>query len=453
MELSITKRQYAFISSSAFEILYGGAAGGGKSYGQLVDAMLYALKYPKSKQIIFRRTYPELEKSLIRTSFEVYPKEIYTFNKSSHTGTFKNGSIIDFAYCDREDDVYKYQSAEYDVIRFDELTHFTETMYVYLISRCRGANGYPKHIKSSTNPGGIGHSWVKERFIDIGAPDELHTVGRTSRIFIPAKIADNKFLLESDPKYIDRLENLSEREKKALLHGEWDLNDGRFFEEFDRSVHVIKAFSIPSDWNRYIAFDYGLDMLAAYKIAVDNYNRAYVLDEIFEGKDNGGKGHIVSEAARRISELIGKDRIKSIYAPPDLWSRQKDTGKSIAELFAENGVKLTKVSNSRAAGWLNLKEWLKVYPGEDGEPVADLRVFANCTNLVRSLADIQVDVNNPSDCMTEPHLLTHAPDAIRYFVCGRPQKPKPRSVPPKYNFASERPKGNGYGIGEKIKPI
>lgn len=453
MELSITKRQYAFINSAAFETLYGGAAGGGKSYGQLVDSMIYALKYPKSKQIIFRRTYPELEKSLIRTSFELFPKEIYTFNKSSHTGTFKNGSIIDFAYCDKEDDVYKYQSAEYDVIRFDELTHFTETMYVYLISRCRGANSYPKHIKSSTNPGGIGHSWVKARFIDVGAPDELHTVGRTSRIFIPAKIADNKFLMESDPEYINRLENLSERERKALLHGEWDLNDGRFFDEWDRSVHVVKAFSIPSDWNRYIALDYGLDMLAAYKIVIDNNNRAYVLEEVYEGKDNGGKGHIVSEAAKLIRDLIGKDKIKSIYAPPDLWNRQKDTGKSIAQLFSENGVKLTRVSNDRAAGWLNLKEWLKIYNGEDGEAVADLRIFAKCTNLVRALADIQVDSNNPGDCMKEPHELTHAPDALRYFVSGRPQKtPKPYKAP-KYNFKSERPKSQCYGLGEKIKPI
>ena len=453
MELSITKRQHAFISSEAFETLYGGAAGGGKSYGQLVDAMIYALRYQKSKQIIFRRTYPELEKSLIRTSFELFPKEIYAFNKSSHTGTFKNGSIIDFAYCDKEDDVYKYQSAEYDVIRFDELTHFTESMYVYLISRCRGANGYPKHIKSSTNPGGIGHSWVKSRFIDIGAPDELHTIGKTSRIFIPAKIADNKFLMESDPEYIDRLENLSERERKALLYGEWDLNDGRFFDEWDRSVHVIKAFSVPSDWNRYIALDYGLDMLAAYKIAVDNNNRAYVLEELYEGKDNGGKGHIVSEAAKHILKLIGKDHIKGIYAPPDLWNRQKDTGKSIAELFYENKVKLTRVSNDRAAGWLNLKEWLKIYTGEDGEPVSDLRIFSNCSNLIRTLADIQVDVKNPSDCMKDPHELTHAPDALRYFVSGRPKKANSKRPAPIYNFKSERPKNNGYGLGEKIKPI
>lgn len=124
----------------------------GKSYGQLIDAMLYALKYPKSKQLILRRTFPELEKSLIRTHLELYPLGIYTYNSGNHMGKFKNGSIIDFSYCDNEKDVYKYQSAEYDVIRFDELTHFTESMYIYLLSRIRGANDYPKMAKSSTNP-------------------------------------------------------------------------------------------------------------------------------------------------------------------------------------------------------------------------------------------------------------------------------------------------------------
>ena len=153
------------MESEAFETLFGGAAGGGKSYGQLVDALIYALQYPKSKQIIFRRTFPDLERSIIRTSLEFYPRKVASYNNSKHIWTFDNGSIIDFGYIDNENDVYQYQSAEYDCIRFDELTHFTEYMYTYMISRCRGANDYPKRIKSSTNPGGVGHVWVKERFV------------------------------------------------------------------------------------------------------------------------------------------------------------------------------------------------------------------------------------------------------------------------------------------------
>lgn len=169
MEISVTAKQKQFMDATCDEVLFGGAAGGGKSYAQVIDALVYAVKYPGSKQLILRRTYPELDKSIIRTTLALYPKEIYRYISSSHTGQFTNGSIIDFGYCDSETDIYRYQSAEFDVIRFDELTHFTKDMYIYLISRLRGVNGFPKQMKSTTNPGGIGHKWVKERFIDVGA--------------------------------------------------------------------------------------------------------------------------------------------------------------------------------------------------------------------------------------------------------------------------------------------
>ena len=195
INFNITHKQHRFINADADEVLFGGAAGGGKSYGQVIDALLYALKYPGSKQIIFRRTFPELDKSIIRTALELYPQNIFKYNSSKHTGVFANGSIIDFGYCDSETDVFKYQSAEFDVIRFDELTHFTEDIYIYLISRLRGANDFPKSVKSSTNPGGVGHSWVKNRFIDCGAPDIVHNFANGTRIFIPSKVQDNCFLM------------------------------------------------------------------------------------------------------------------------------------------------------------------------------------------------------------------------------------------------------------------
>ena len=124
--LTVSKKQKQFIDATEDEVLFGGAAGGGKSYGQTVDALLFALKYPGSKQLILRRTFSELDKSLIRTALSIYPRSIFSFNSSSHTGKFKNGSCIDFGYCGIENDVFQYQSAEYDCIRFDELTHFTE---------------------------------------------------------------------------------------------------------------------------------------------------------------------------------------------------------------------------------------------------------------------------------------------------------------------------------------
>ena len=150
--LTVTKKQKEFIDSEESEVLFGGAAGGGKSFGQVTDALLFALKYPASKQLILRRTFAELDKSLIRTALELYPRELYSFNSSQHTGRFKNGSVIDFGYCREENDVYQYQSAEYDVIRFDELTHFTENQYVYLMSRIRGTNSFPKQKVTQSVP-------------------------------------------------------------------------------------------------------------------------------------------------------------------------------------------------------------------------------------------------------------------------------------------------------------
>lgn len=421
MEISITKKQQAFIDSQAFETLFGGAAGGGKSYGQLVDGLLYALKYPKSKQIIFRSTFADLEKSLIRTSMNVYPLSIANYNDSKHTWKFKNGSIIDFGYIQYEKDVYQYQSAEYDVIRFDELTHFTEFMYTYMISRCRGANPYPKGIKSSTNPGGIGHNWVKERFIDIGAPNVVHTCKletgeTTTRIFVPSLVQDNKFMLEYDPDYIKRLDALPEKERKALKYGNWDIFDGQFFTEFDRNIHVIEPFVIPKDWYVYFVMDYGLDKLAGYWIAVDYNNNAYVFREVYQSN------LLVSQARDKIKEMTNED-VYMYLAPPDLWNRHKETGKSTADIFAEGNVTLYKTNNDRIQGWLQMKEWLKPYKDEQGCTTAKLKIFNTCKNLIRCLPQVQHDAKRVGDIANEPHELTHSVDAIRGFCVYWTQEP------------------------------
>ena len=459
MKLSITKKQQLFINSDAFETLFGGAAGGGKSYGQLIDALLYALKYNKSKQIIFRRTFPDLEKSLIRTSLEFYPRKIANYNSSKHVWTFNNGSIIDFGYIDSEKDVYQYQSAEYDVIRFDELTHFTEYMYTYMISRCRGANPYPKMMKSSTNPGGIGHSWVKARFIDIGEPNKIHecplndeTNETGTRIFIPSLVADNKFMLSYDPDYIKRLDNLPEKERKALKYGDWDIYDGMFFPEFKRRVHVIEPFEIPKNWDRYIALDYGLDMFAVLFIAVDTKGKAYVYNEIHKSN------LIVSEARQVLKSIMRHYDYKYKFAPPDLWNRNRDTGKSTAELFAEGGIVLTKASNNRIAGWLNVKEWLKIrkirneQTGEIYED-SDLKIFSNCLNLIKYLPQLQHDSKNPNDVATEPHEPTHITDALRYF-CPSKIAPSKEVINKErtFNFEIERPT-QYVDFGEEIEII
>lgn len=454
MNIKITTKQDLFINSEAFETLFGGAAGGGKSYGQLIDAFLYALKYPKSKQIIFRRTFPDLEKSIIRTSLELYPREVAIYTSNKHVWTFKNGSIIDFGYIDNEKDVYQYQSAEYDVIRFDELTHFTEYMYTYMISRCRGANKYPKGIKSSTNPGGIGHTWVKERFIDIGEPNKVHECillpdsnKKSTRIFIPSLVTDNKFMLEYDPGYIDRLDNLPEKERKALKYGDWDIYDGMFFPEFKRSLHVIEPFQIPKEWNRYIAIDYGLDMFAVVFVAVDEHKKAYVFKEIHKSN------LIVSEACQMLKSFMRGEKYRAIYAPPDLWNRNRDTGKSTAEIFYDGGIVLEKASNDRIGGWLNVKEWIKpkkVRHEQTGELYedCDLKIFSNCLNLIKNLPQLQHDEKNPNDCATEPHSITHITDALRYFCVSQTQPTKiEKSIFKEFGFEEEKSK---YDYGESL---
>ena len=417
MDLQITKKQQTFINATADETLYGGAAGGGKSYGQLIDALLYALKYSGSRQLILRNSFPELNRSLILVSITLFPVGVCAYNQSTHVWKFKNKSIIEFGYLENDGDVQQYQSAEYDVIRFDELTHFTEFQYTYMISRLRGANDFPKQMKSTSNPGSKGHVWVKTRFIDPVVPEQVHVdeTGRTF-VFIPAKVQENKFLMDADPGYVKRLEQLSENDRKALLDGDWDIFEGQYFTEFRRDTHVIDPFIIPTDWRRYITLDYGLDMLAAYWIAVDSHQKAYVYKELYQSN------LIISDAAKEILRVNGNDKIYQNLAPPDLWNRRQESGKSAAELFNDNGLMLYPANNNRVQGWYNLKEWLKPYSDEQSIKTASLVITKNCINLIRTLPQLQCDERNPNDVSTEPHEITHAPDAIRYFVAGRPTK-------------------------------
>lgn len=407
LDLKVTKKQKEFIDSKESEVLFGGAAGGGKSYGQAVDALIFALKYPGSKQLILRRTFSELDKSLIRTTLSLYPREIYSFNSSNHTGRFKNGSLIDFGYCAAESDVYQYQSAEYDVIRFDELTHFTESQYVYLISRVRGANSFPKQVKSSTNPGGVGHGWVKARFVD-PSPAGRRFVGEDGmeRIFIPSLLSDNRFLREGDPDYEKRLLALPEREKKALLHGDWNIFEGQYFTEFNPKIHVIEPFEIPASWRKYRTIDYGLDRLACLWIAAAPDGISYVYREFCKSNLT------ISQAAEEICRRTPPDEdIYATLAPPDLWSRSQETGKSKAVLFSEFGLNFTKTSNDRECGWLAVKELLIA-----GEGRQSIRIFSVCTEIIKCLPALTVDKLRPTDCSTEPHEITHAPDALRGFA-------------------------------------
>lgn len=416
IDLQITEKQKQFIDADCDEVLYGGAAGGGKSYGQVIDAFLDALKYPGIKQLILRTTFPELERSLIMTALEVIPKTLCKYNASSHKMKFNNGSLIEFGYLGNDADVTKYQSAEYDIIRFDELTHFTEYRYTYMQSRIRGVNNFPKQIKSSTNPGSKGHAWVKERFIDTMPENTVYTDnnGRT-RIFIPAKVQDNTFLMEKDPEYINRLKQMSENEQKALLYGDWDIFEGQYFKEFDKKVHVIPPCDIPPYYKRFRSIDYGMDATACYWWAVDGEGNCTVYREFYKS------GLTISEAAKEILALSPPgEKISYTVASPDLWNRRQDTGQSGMEIMAQNGlVGLVRADNRRVEGWRVLREYLKVYE-DNGAKTAKLRIFNHCIQLIKCLPALVHDEHNPEDAADKPHDVTHAPESVRYGVMSRP---------------------------------
>ena len=356
-------RQIEFFKARARFIAYGGARGGGKSWAVRKKAAGLALSYPGAGILIVRRTFPELrENHILPMTADL--AGVARYRDADKSFTFPGGSRIAFGYCSSESDVLQYQGQEYDVIFMDEATQFTEFQFTTLTACLRGANDFPKRFYLTCNPGGVGHAWVKRLFIDRRYKKTEHP---EDYVFIAANVYDNHALMAHDPDYVRMLENLPEEQRRAWLLGQWDIFEGQYFAEFDRNVHVCRPYGIPAHWRRYVTLDYGMDMLAALWVAVDEQGRAVVYRELYEGRDNGkgenGQGHIISAAARRLLEVNGGDEVQAWLAPPDLWNRRQDTGKSAAELFLENGVPLTKTGNSRVAGWLAVREFLAPGPG------------------------------------------------------------------------------------------
>jgi phage terminase large subunit len=413
-----TEKQREFLLAKTRYVGYGGARGGGKSFAVRLKARLMALRYPGIRILLLRRTFPELRENHMRplvADTAGYAK----YRDNDKSLTFINGSLIKFGYCDNENDVNQYQGQEYDVLFFDEATHFTEYMYDRITACCRGANDFPKRIYITCNPGGVGHGWVKRLFID---KDYREGEKAEDYTFIRSSVYDNAPLLERDPDYLNTLKRLPDELRRAWLDGDWDAFAGQYFSEWRSDIHVIKPFDIPSHWTRVVALDYGLDMLAVVWGAFDTHGNGVVYKELCQS------GLKVSDAASAIFDVCTDDELSIgsrhklvVVAPPDMWNRQKDTGKSIAELFLDNGILFQRADNNRQAGWSNLKEWLSVYDGEDGDLTAHLRVFNNCSNLIRCMPLLQYDQKNSLDCATEPHDITHSPDALRYLIQSRPR--------------------------------
>ena len=416
-------RQQEFFSSKTKFVAYGGARGGGKSWALRRKLTLMCIKYKGLSALLIRRSYPELRENHIRPLLSEL-HGIASYNETQKVFTFANGSRIRLGYLETENDVSRYQGAEFDVIAIDEATQLSEYQYRALTACLRGTTNLPKRMYLTCNPGGIGHGWVKRLFID-----REYTAGERAEdySFIQALVYDNKELIKHNPDYVRQLEALPVKMRDAWLFGRWDIFSGQFFTEFDEEVHTSE-FTLPENVVRYAAIDYGLDMLAVVFVAVDENSRAYVYDEICE------KDLIVSRAAERIAEKAAGVKISAFIAPSDLWSRQKDSGKSISELFSENGIPLTKISGSRSEGWLSLKEWLKKEKRGDGSTSSAMIIHRRCKNLISCLPRLIYDDKNPNDCSTKPHEITHITDALRYFAHSRvasankPQKEKVKKL-------------------------
>jgi phage terminase large subunit len=376
---------------------------------------MLALYYPNLRLLLLRRTLPELkENHLLPLQQELHG--IATYRDSDKSFTFPNGSRLKLGYCDSESDIFQYQGQEYDVIAMEEATHFTEAQQQFLTTCNRSTRkDFTPRMYYTCNPGNVGHAWVKRLFID---RDYREGERPEDYIFIPAKVWDNTVLLEANPEYVRTLEALPPELRRAHLDGDWNVFAGQFFTSWDERKHVIDPFPIPDHWLRFRAIDYGLDRLACLWGTSDESGNIYIYNEWCISDT------IISDAVKGIQER-STGRELCTYGPKDLEARSRETGVPRTETFALCGLPLTVVSNTRIAGWNNMAEWLKIR--EDGQP--RLRIFRNCRELIHCLPLLQHDEKKPDDVATEPHNITHAPDALRYMLDGRPMATEPPAQP------------------------
>jgi hypothetical protein len=414
------KKQCVFHECDADEAVYGGAKGGGKSCALVMEALAYGLQHEGAEMYIFRETFDDLETNIIREWKEKVPKELYEYNESKHIARLLNGTTVKFRYIRNFQDAEGYQGRSMDWIGVDELTKHLKKSIQVLLSCLRSPKGFPTRFRATCNPGGVGHMWVKEDYIDATNYGEITAVDEVTdnrRVFIPAKVYDNDVLMKNDPNYVKRLENLPEAQKKAFLHGEWDIFEGQYFPEFKREIHVVKPFEIPSNWRRFRSLDYGMDMAACYWWAVDGDGVCYIYRELHES------GLILSKAAKRIAELTPDgEKIEYTVASPDLWNKRQETGESGAEIMRKNGIgHMRKANNARIPGWRVMREYLKPVLDRYGNNSSRLKLFSNCVYAIKNIPQLIYDDKNVEDAASEPHEVTHACESIRYGIMSRPR--------------------------------
>jgi len=451
MDMQLHPRQGLAFLSQANEILYGGAAGGGKSHLMRVAAIAWCVAIPNLQIYLFRRTLPDLLKNHLTgpTGFPVLLAEwvnsgYCSINYSRNRIEFKNGAKIHLCHCDKESDVYKYHGAEIHVLMMDELTHFSETMYRFLRGRLRlGGLKIPDQYKGlfprilcASNPGSIGHNWVKMTFVDWASPMEIkgapRSEGGMARQYIPARLYDNPTLIETDPDYAYRLEGLGSPELvRAMMDGDWDIVAGGMLDDlWRRDLHAIDPFEIPSSWRIDRSFDWGSSKpFAVLWWAESDGTQApngrhyppgtvFLINEWYgwNGRANNGLKMLAVEIARGIVER------------ESLWPYRVEPGAADSSIFdAENGVCIAddmaavgvhwlpadKSPGSRVTGWERLRKMLKAglqRPMED----AGIFIFNHCAQWIRTVPVLPRDEKKPDDVDTDAE--DHAGDATRYRI-------------------------------------
>jgi len=406
--------QTDFLAASETDVLYGGAAGGGKSYAMLVDPLRFAHR-AAHRALILRRSMPEL-RELIDKSRELYPKAFpgCKYKEVEKLWNFPSGAKIEFGFLERDADVYRYQGQAYSWIGFDEITHqATEFSWNYLASRLRTTD--PEiipYMRCTANPGGVGAHWVKKRYIDPSPPYEsFKGADGLSRKFIPARLDDNPYLA-NDGRYEQMLKALPPTQRRQLLEGDWEVAEGAAFTEFDRHLHVIEPFDIPIHWERIKGIDYGYaSESACIWGAVDrDDNTLIIYRELYR------KGLLATDLAHLIAEMELNDPM-SVPGVLDTacWNRTGQTGPTVGETLVKAGHKLRRADKNRIAGKIQIHEYLKVQ--QSGRP--KIQIFNTCPNLIRELQSIPLDKSNPEDVDT--HAPDHAYDALRYLIMARPR--------------------------------
>lgn len=445
-------RQAALMARFEDEALYGGAAGGGKSDCALAEA-LRQVHIPYYRGLILRKTYPQLSELMDR-SMELYPRAFpgARYNEQKHAWSFASGAKIYFGAMQHTKDRTNYQGKRYDFIDFDELTQFLWEEYSYMFSRNRpNGAGTRCYMRAQANPGGVGHGWVKERFISAGEPMRTiweqikirHPDGHEetrwkSRIFVPSSVFDNKILLANDPDYITRLASMPEAERKALLYGDWDTFAGQVFTEWrndsghylDRiNTHVCAPFLIPDDWAIWCSMDWGYSKpFSVGWYAVDHDRRLYRIREYYgcTGQPNTGVKLEPTAVARKIKEIEADDpnlRGRKILrvGDPAIWGSQGT--ESIGALMEREGVYFDRGDNARIDGKMQVHHRLAF--DERGIPM--LYIFATSKHFIRTVPNLVYDEANVEDVDTDGE--DHIYDELRYVCMRNPIAPRANKAP------------------------